>query len=690
VPRSLAGSPTDFSPAFILALNYFMMFTLTRKAKSPSPDFDPGLRPGANPGSKPGPKPGSRLRARSAPAMNSGSENPDTIIPQAGEEPARLAISEDGAIVFANESFRMLSGMGDRQPGLATSALSVLKFGADISDLALVNAGVHRVGISGAQKPVDFHFNWLTVRGNRRYLVGSETRVEKYESAVPDEEASDDFFTLAGLTDDLMLVIGEDGNIRRANAAFLKSFGCAPGDLGAMDFIDIFHADDKPYIRNTIRSMEFGEPGEIPVTDFQARIVTLAGAQRWIEWRQKRARTAQGEIMYCVGRDVTAIREQQLALGRRERQLGQAESIGRMGHWNWNLGQEDIQWSDELYNIFGVARQEFRPTLENISRHIQKRDLARVNHVLQRATMGQNNYETEFRVVRPDGEIRFLRCEGRCARDSNGEVTALYGIMQDMTERILYERELKHAKDSAERAYAAKSQFLANMSHELRTPLNAIIGFSEMMHRQLLGPIGTEKYLEYIKGILESGEHLLDLISDILDMSKIEAGKYELGFEEVKVIKTVRLAAHMMESRAGEAGVRMIFDALDNENLSIIADRRAFLQVILNILSNAVKFTPKGGQVKVECSERKEFISLKFTDTGIGIPANKLASITKPFEQVSSHYTREHDGTGLGLAITKELVEMHGGTLLIDSAVGVGTCVTVRLPYDASLKQPEK
>ena len=633
-----------------------MMFTLPRRAKGPV--FDSGSRPG------------SRTRI-SSPRL----DNPETET-----EPARLAIAESGEIVFANESFRSLANLAARPPGM-TSALSVLKFGADISDLALVNAGVHRVGISGAQKPVDFHFNWLTARGNHRYLVGSEI----HEEDAPHE--SDDFSALADLSDDIMLVVSEAGEIRRANAAFFNLFGIMPGDFEMVDFIDIFHPEDKPYIRNTIRSLGLEEHGESPVMDFQARIVTPAGAHRWIEWRQRPA--GKGK-MYCVGRDVTKMREQQFAMSRRERQLGQAESIGRMGHWNWALGQEEIEWSAELYNIFGVTQHDFHPSFENIGARIHRRDLGRVNHVLQRATIGQNNYEVEFRIHRPDGEIRFLRCEGRCARDAGGEVTALYGIMQDMTERILYERELKQAKDTAERAYSAKSQFLANMSHELRTPLNAIIGFSEMMHRQLLGPVGTPKYMEYIKGILESGEHLLDMINDILDMSKIEAGKYELGFEEVKIVKTLRLAAHMVESRAGEAGVRLVMskDTHEDENLTIIADRRACLQVVLNVLSNAVKFTPKGGQVMIECAARKDSIVLKFADTGIGIPANKLASITRPFEQVSSHYTREHDGTGLGLAITKELVEMHGGTLSIESAVGAGTTVIVRLPRDASLKQP--
>lgn len=549
---------------------------------------------------------------------------------QAGDDIARVAISGDGQTVFANEPFRALAK---------------------------------------SKSDVDFRFNWLTTADNKPFLIGSETH----------KNAEHDFEILADLSEDIMVVVDDSGEIKRVNAAFAKIFGYTSSEIQQMDFLDLFHAEEKPYIRNTIRSLGL-EDASTASMDFQARIVTRAGETRWIEWRQKQI----GENMYCTGRDITNLREQQFAMGRRERQLSQAESIGRMGHWNWTLGKEEIEWSAEIYNIFGVKPENFLPTMDNINAMIHKRDLGKVNHVFQRASMGQNNYEMEFRVLRPDGETRFLRCEGRCARDNNGEVTALYGIMQDLTERILYERELKESKDAAERAYASKSQFLANMSHELRTPLNAIIGFSEMIHRQLLGPIGTEKYLEYIQGIRESGEHLLDLISDILDMSKIEAGKYELAFEEVNVLKTIRLAAHMMESRASDAGVALNFDKIQNENIVIIADRRAFLQVILNILSNAVKFTKSGGRVELECNESKNSISIKIIDNGIGIPANKLASITNPFEQVSSHYTRDHEGTGLGLAITKELVELHRGSLQIESALDVGTTVTMRLPRDAS------
>ncbi len=288
----------------------------------------------------------------------------------------------------------------------------------------------------------------------------------------------------------------------------------------------------------------------------------------------------------------------------------------------------------------------------------------------------------DFRIIRTDGETRFIRCEGRCEIDNNDEVIALYGIMQDVTESTRREIDLRDAKDSVERAYAAKTQFLANMSHELRTPLNAIIGFSEMMERQLLGPIGTEKYLEYIKGIRESGEHLLDLISDILDMSKIEAGKYELALEEFNIAKVIRMAIHMMEGRAVDKEIKINLDC-KNENLKIVADRRAVMQMVLNLLSNAVKFSHRSGTVDITLKEGKDTLSITVKDQGIGIPANKLANITLPFEQAESHYSREYEGTGLGLSITKELSEIHGGNLSIESKLGAGTSVTIKLPYKA-------
>ena len=282
----------------------------------------------------------------------------------------------------------------------------------------------------------------------------------------------------------------------------------------------------------------------------------------------------------------------------------------------------------------------------------------------------------DFRILRREGDVRYVWCEGRCEFDEEGEVVALYGIMQDITERVLYEKELTTARDAAERAYAAKSQFLANMSHELRTPLNAVIGFSELMQREVLGPLGNDKYKEYVTSIRESGEHLLDLIADILDMSKIEAGKYELDLQEFEIANTVKMVTQMMSGRAEESDIKLNVH-IDDKKCRLVGDRRALTQILLNLLSNAVKFTRRGGEVTLECLEREDYILFRVTDTGIGIPANRLPYVTQPFEQVACQYSRDHEGSGLGLAITKELVELHMGSLHIDSQVGHGTIVSV-------------
>ena len=494
----------------------------------------------------------------------------------------------------------------------------------------------------------------------------------------------DDIDIFFGISENVLVVINDLGEIVKCNQAFIDKTGYALDELKKMHFMDLFSDSDKPYIRNTIQAFDAEEMNQDrPTFDFETRIVSKDGDTRWMEWRQQLC----GSLLYCSGHDITDSKSQKKALSRREKQLLEAESIGRMGHWNWVIGDETMEWSDEIYNIFGVEPGEFQATLDGLNKMVHREDIARVNQAFQRAVIEENNYDMEFRIVRPDEETRYIRCEGRCSFDHDGEVVALYGIMQDMTERMLYERDLRKAKEQAEKAYASRTQFLANMSHELRTPLNAIIGFSEMIERQLLGPIGTEKYLEYISGIRDSGGHLLDLISDILDMSKIEAGKYELALEEVSIVKVLQLTAHMMEGRAHESGVKITLNQDLDEELKIIADRRAVLQIMLNLVSNAVKFTPEGGHVEIAGYERDNYLSLKVIDNGIGIPAHKLATITKPFEQVSSSYARDHEGSGLGLAISKELAEMHGGTLFVESVVDEGTTVTVRLPYNSDLEQ---
>jgi two-component system cell cycle sensor histidine kinase PleC len=236
-------------------------------------------------------------------------------------------------------------------------------------------------------------------------------------------------------------------------------------------------------------------------------------------------------------------------------------------------------------------------------------------------------------------------------------------------------------KTRAEEANQAKSKFLANMSHELRTPLNAIIGFSEIMESAMFGPLGAAKYTEYSRDIRASGQYLLDVINDILDMSKIEAGSVHFNPETVALDEILADSLRVVGGRASEKRLTLNSDIA--AGIVLHADRRAIKQIALNLLSNAVKFTPDGGTVSVLGRSRRGMVTIAIQDNGIGIPKDALHKLGRPFEQVESQLTKRYQGSGLGLAIAKSLVEMHGGAMRIRSAQGSGTTVVVRLPLQA-------
>lgn len=246
-----------------------------------------------------------------------------------------------------------------------------------------------------------------------------------------------------------------------------------------------------------------------------------------------------------------------------------------------------------------------------------------------------------------------------------------------------YEQE----KIRAEEANQSKSEFLANMSHELRTPLNAINGFSDIMKKEMFGPLGDPRYKEYVNDILFSGQHLLSLINDILDMSKIEAGKMTLNTEPMVMSDMIGQVIRIVRGRADENRLKLVYDG--GETPEIQADPRAVKQILLNLTTNAIKFTPEGGMVRIAVEPKLAGLIVHVSDTGIGISKEDIERLAQPFEQIDSQHSRQHQGTGLGLALSKSLIELHGGNFKISSVVGEGTTVTFTLPVSVQPKKAE-
>jgi PAS domain S-box-containing protein len=265
---------------------------------------------------------------------------------------------------------------------------------------------------------------------------------------------------------------------------------------------------------------------------------------------------------------------------------------------------------------------------------------------------------------------------------------SIVGIRTDITELKEREQALMLAKEAAEIANRSKSEFLANISHELRTPLNAIIGFSEIMRDEIFGPIGSPQYREYLTDVLDSAHHLLGLINDILDLAKAEAGKLELAEEVVDLPSVARAAIRLVRERADRSGLEIVSTLTDDLPFAY-ADERKLKQILLNLLSNAVKFTPEGGTVEVSAAiEPAGDLVLAVRDTGIGIAPEDIAVALAPFGQVEGSLNRKHEGTGLGLPLCRAMTELHGGQLAIESTVGAGTTVRVRLPAVRLVRRP--
>ena len=301
---------------------------------------------------------------------------------------------------------------------------------------------------------------------------------------------------------------------------------------------------------------------------------------------------------------------------------------------------------------------------------------------------GDEQAAVDLRLERPcvsadNRQFAHLRTDLTARRDSDGALVSVVAQLRDVSaEHQLRVEAEAHAAD-ARSANDAKSRFLAAVSHELRTPLNAILGFSDILIGEYFGKLANERQREYVGLVRDSGAHLLSVVNTMLDMSKIEAGRYELVLEPFDISTVVRSCEAMLGLQAKTKGVSLtsrIQRGLDE----VVADQRAIQQILINLVSNAVKFTEAGGAISLDASVRDGILTLCVSDTGIGIPADKLQLLGQPFVQIQNDYTRRFEGTGLGLSLVKGLVALHGGDFAIASAPGSGTIITISIAADGS------
>jgi PAS domain S-box-containing protein len=382
-------------------------------------------------------------------------------------------------------------------------------------------------------------------------------------------------------------------------------------------------------------------------------------------------------------------------LQEKQEMLLEAQSIAHIGNWWHDMVTNEIYWSEEFFKITGIEPQTPKPELAPLFIHPE--DLPRLIKAMEESAAGKIEHDHEFRIVRPDGEIRWIRNRWRRISDAKGKEIKRIGTHQDITEHKLREQELERyrnhleeevqqrtaelvlARDAAEAANKAKSSFLANMSHELRTPLNAILGFSRMIRDD---PRLNRDFHESLDIINGSGEHLLGLINDVLEMAKIEAGRLQLDSATFDLGNLIRDVIELMRVRCEEKGLKLTLDQSSTFPRYIRGDEGRLRQVLLNLLGNAVKFTEQGGvTVRLRTLNNSTTrLQIEVEDTGPGIRAEEQELVFSPFVQLTENATRS--GTGLGLAISRQFIEMMGGHISVKSEPGAGALFHIELPLD--------
>lgn len=469
-------------------------------------------------------------------------------------------------------------------------------------------------------------------------------------------------------------VLAVDGTLLEANAAAMDSAALDRSQVIGKKFWDCYWWNfNQESVSNLQVAVRRAAEGEVVRYDVAVR---MAGDVRIIiDFMLCPVRSSDGSITHLIpsGVDISErvkIEREQRSITRR---MEMALRAGGMAAWEWTRTKSI--WTRELYELLGLdSDQEASPEL--FFSLVHSDDLDSLKNSWERATAGSDTYDSEFRIVRPDGQVRWLKGLGEVVRDKSGKVVGMYGVHRDSTKDHLQAESLRESERRAHEASASKSAFLANMSHEIRTPMTAILGYSELL-REL---VDNDEAKQHLQTIRRNGDYLLAIINDILDLSKIEAGKLDVESERFEPYRLIDDVRSIMELRAEEGGLRLEIEYTGKLPKVIQSDAKRLKQILINLVGNAIKFTRKGRvQIRVSYSAQTRQLQFDVIDTGIGISAEQMERLFKPFSQGDASVSRNFGGTGLGLAISQRLAKLLGGTITASSTEGVGSTFSVSI-----------
>ncbi|MBI5583448.1 MAG: PAS domain S-box protein [Deltaproteobacteria bacterium] len=603
-----------------------------------------------------------------------------------------------------------------------------------------------------AGKPYDLELEMISAQGNTKWVrtighpVKEGDRMVKLRGSFQDiserklreksmRETEERFRTAFEYSASGMCLTGLDGKIQKANQTLAAMLGYSREELEGRHYNEITYLEDLEIGQDVVRQLI---SGQTETAAFEKRYQRKNGDPLWVYIHTSLLKDAAGEPLHFITQieDISERKQAEEALREKDYLLSEAQRIAQIGSWSWEIPTARISWSDETFRIYGVSPETFVLSDYSFLGLIHPEARPAMQEWIRACIARKNPGDLEFRIIRPDGNIRTLNGRGSLQCAENNTPVRMVGTVQDITERKRVEAELSAlnealkqytaeleqrvaertaelnaARQRAESADRLKSVFLATMSHELRTPLNSIIGFTGILLQGLGGPLNAEQ-TKQLRMVQNSGRHLLNLINDVLDISKIEAGQlktvrepFDLGQTALKVIET-------MSPQAQKTGVTIQAEIPPGIK-PVNGDQRRTGQVISNLLSNAVKFTPRGGKIRVKISRRQvdcqlspsglypgEVVSktepaqppdklktncleISVSDSGIGIKPEDMEILFEPFRQIDSGMTRQFEGTGLGLSISKRLVELLGGEIRAESAgPGNGCQFTFTLPVD--------